>query len=391
MIEIRKVKLGECCEIISGSTPKTNVTEYWDGNILWATPKDLSKLGSKFISDTSKKITQAGYKSCSTQILPPRSVLCSSRAPIGYVAINTVEMCTNQGFKNLIPCSDKVLPEYLYYWLGSQKDYLQGLGNGATFKEISKTIISKVEIPLPSLRDQKRIVKMLDEVDILSQKRKQSIRFLDEYVNATFFSMFVKESEEKNITFVKLESLSLKITDGVHAKPNYTESGVPFISVKNITTTRLKFDDCKFISLTDHQNFTKRCKAELNDILYTKVGATYGRACVVDTENDFSLYVSVALIKPKKDVVDPIFLKAVLNSSYVKRQADKSVKGAGVPDLHLIEIKKLKVPLPDMKEQKKFAELVSGVEATKQKMFIQSEELEKKFQALMQKAFKGEL
>lgn len=281
--------------------------------------------------------------------------------------------------------------KYFKYVLRHSIEKMSQFTHGSTMKHIVRKDFLKHNIPLPSLEDQKRIVKMLDEVDILSQKRKQSIRFLDEYVNATFFSMFVKESEEKNIPFVKLESLSSKITDGVHAKPDYTESGVPFISVKNITTTRLKFDDCKFISLTDHQNFTKRCKAELNDILYTKVGATYGRACVVDTEKDFSLYVSVALIKPKKDVVDPIFLKAVLNSSYVKRQADKSVKGAGVPDLHLIEIKKFKVPLPDMKEQKKFAGLVSGVESTKQKMFIQSEELEKKFQALMQKAFKGEL
>lgn len=280
---------------------------------------------------------------------------------------------------------------YLYWFLFKYVEKLRELSIGGVIKYIKLNNLTDPIILIPSLEEQKRIVKILDEADALSQKRKQAIRLLDDYVNATFFSMFVENSEEKNIPFIKLESLSLKITDGVHARPKYTESGVPFISVKNITTTKLRFDDCKFVSLADHQSFTKRCKVEFDDILYTKVGATYGRACVVDTDKEFSLYVSVALIKPKKDLVDPVFLKAVLNSSYVKRQADKSVKGAGVPDLHLIEIKKFKIPLPNLKEQKKFAKLVSEVEIIKQRMFAQSEELGTQFQALMQKAFKGEL
>lgn len=281
--------------------------------------------------------------------------------------------------------------KYFKYILRHSIEKMSQFTHGSTMKHIVRKDFLKHKIPLPSLEDQKRIVKKLNEIDAIGQKRKQSIKLLTEYVNATFFSMFVDNSKEKNIPFVKLESLSSKITDGVHAKPKYTESGVPFISVKNITTTKLRFDGCKFVSSVDHQNFTKRCKAEFDDILYTKVGATYGRACVVDTDKEFSLYVSVALIKPKKELIDPVFLKAVLNSSYVKRQADKSVKGAGVPDLHLIEIKKFKIPLPDIKEQKKFAKLVSEVETIKQKMLAQSEELENQFQSLMQKAFNGEL
>lgn len=301
---------------------------------------------------------------------------------------NTSNLIVSTGFL-VLEVQNCWHPRFLFHYLASsffqkQKDRLS---IGATQKAINNEKFKKIFIPEISYEDQKRIVKILDEANTLRQKRKQAINLLDDYVNSTFFNMFVNNREEKNISLVNLEKLTSKITDGVHAKPQYTESGAPFISVKNITTTKLKFEDCKFISLVDHQNFTKRCKAEFDDILYTKVGATYGRACIVDIKKEFSLYVSVALIKPRKDLVDPIFLKAVLNSSYVKRQADKSVKGAGVPDLHLIEIKKFKIPLPSMEEQKKFSKLVLKSEILKQKMLVQSEEMEKQFQALMQKSF----
>lgn len=164
------MKLGECAEIHSGSTPRTNNPDFWDGDITWVTPKDLSKLKSKFISKTESKITQLGFDSCSTKLLPENSVLFSSRAPIGHVAINTIPMCTNQGFKSFVPKADLLDSQYLYYWLKANKEYLQDLGVGATFKEISKTVIANVEIPLPPLAEQRRIASILDQADELRQK-----------------------------------------------------------------------------------------------------------------------------------------------------------------------------------------------------------------------------
>jgi len=285
----------------------------------------------------------------------------------------------------------EIFPNYLGYFLKSNFKYLRDQCTGATIPHISKQTLTELQIPIPTFEDQKYLVKTLDQAESLIQKRKQVINLINDYIDSVFYEMFVRNPGNHNVHLTKLENLSLKITDGVHAKPKYTEEGIPFISVKNITTTKLKFDDCKFISLADHQKFTKICKSEIGDILYTKVGATYGRACVVDTKKDFSLYVSVALIKPDKSLIEPEFLKAVLNSSFVKRQADKSVKGAGVPDLHLIEIKKFIIPLPTMQEQKKFSLLVTDIELIKQKMFVQLDELENNFQSLIQKAFKGEL
>jgi type I restriction enzyme S subunit len=136
-----RASLGSCCEIVSGATPKTGVPEYWDGDVLWATPKDLSDLEGKYIHETPRKITQTGLRNCAASLLPAGSVLLSSRAPIGHVAINTNPMATNQGFKSLVPRHDRVDAGYLYYWLRANRSFLESLGNGATFKEVSKNVI----------------------------------------------------------------------------------------------------------------------------------------------------------------------------------------------------------------------------------------------------------
>ena len=138
-------KLSEVADVISGSTPKTTTPDFWNGDILWATPKDLSILEGKYLLSTASMITEAGYNSCSTRMIPPNSVLYSSRAPIGHIAINTVEVCTNQGFKSFVP-NELITTEYLYYALKYYTPQIQTLGRGATFKEVSKTSISNFEI-----------------------------------------------------------------------------------------------------------------------------------------------------------------------------------------------------------------------------------------------------
>lgn len=283
--------------------------------------------------------------------------------------------------------TNELLPEYLGRFLKSKSQYLRNRATGATIPHISGQVLVSLQIPILPLSDQEKIIHLLNEADNLCKKRTLSLQLLDEYIDSLFFLMFVKNREKRNVDLVKLENITTKITDGVHFKPVYTDSGVPFISVTNITNKKLDFSNCKFVSIEDHQKYILRCKPEYNDILYTKVGATYGRACVVDDDREFSLYVSVALIKPKLEIVNPIYLKAVLNSSFVKYQADKSVKGAGVPDLHLIEIKNFDIPLPNIDEQNEFASIVRNVDEVRQKMIDQLNRLELQFHSLMQRSF----
>lgn len=184
-------KLGEVCTIVSGSTPKTSVTSYWDGNIKWITPAELNE-DTFYIMDSVRHITEEGKEKTGLSYLPAGTVILSSRAPIGKTAIAGCEMCCNQGFKNLI-CSDAIYNEYLYFFLKSKTDYLNSLGRGATFKEISKSIVESIEIPLPEVNQQKEIAEKFKKLEQLISLRKQQLAKLDELVKARFVEMFGDE------------------------------------------------------------------------------------------------------------------------------------------------------------------------------------------------------
>lgn len=258
--------------------------------------------------------------------------------------------------------------------------------HGATMQHITKGKFDALQVPLPPLPIQKRIAEILDAADALRRKDQELLRKYDELAQAIFIDMF-----GSNSNVVKLDKITTKITDGVHAKPNYQEIGVPFLSVKNVTNRFLDFSDFKFITQADHETFIKRCNPEFEDILYTKVGATYGRAAIIDSKKEFSIYVSLALIKPDRSKVYPYYLNFVLNTDYVKMQADKKVKGAGVPDLHLVEIKDFDIPLPAYKDQLYFSNLIENINKHVSSLKEQIELSDNLFQVLLQQAFKGEL
>lgn len=181
-------RLGDICEIVSGTTPKSNVPEYWDGEINWVTPAELDD-DSRIIYESQRKITEQAVRDSSLKSFPSGTVLLSSRAPIGKVAIAGTEMYCNQGFKSLI-CSEKIYNKYLFWFLKGKTEYLNALGRGATFKEISKGIVENIEIPLPLISEQKHIAELLDGVSNLISLRKQQLAKLDELVKARFVEMF---------------------------------------------------------------------------------------------------------------------------------------------------------------------------------------------------------
>jgi len=159
------IKLGKITEIVTGTTPSTNDETNWDGKYLWITPAELND-DSFYVYDTNRKITDKGLASKSLRIMPVDTVLLSTRAPIGKTAIVGNPMTCNQGFKNFI-CGDNLNPIYLFSLLKFNKDYLNSIGTGTTFKEISKTTISNVEIPVPSINLQNEFAKFVQQIDKL--------------------------------------------------------------------------------------------------------------------------------------------------------------------------------------------------------------------------------
>lgn len=161
--------IGDVCQVISGGTPKTERDEYWGGSVVWVTPRDLSGLDDWVLDRTERTLTEEGLANCSATMLPAESVLLSSRAPIGLVAINSVPVCTNQGFKNLV-CGPEIDPWYLFAWCRLRTRFLQSLGHGATFKEVSKRVVEAVQIPLPPIGAQSAFRARMEALHALRQQ-----------------------------------------------------------------------------------------------------------------------------------------------------------------------------------------------------------------------------
>lgn len=172
-------KVEDVAEIVSGATPKTDNETYWDGDVNWVTPRELSGLESIYIAETERRITRQGLESCAASILPPGSVLFSSRAPIGHTAICTAPMVTNQGFKSLVPRRGALEPHFLLFWLRLRRSFLEGLGTGATFKEVSKAVVARVEICVPPLDLQSQFAHRVDALERIRSGQRVGLGKLD--------------------------------------------------------------------------------------------------------------------------------------------------------------------------------------------------------------------
>lgn len=204
-MEWKEVTLGEIGTIVGGATPSTKNTSFYDGNIPWLTPKDLSVNSNKYIFRGERNITEAGFKSCSCKMLPKGSVLFSSRAPIGYVAIAANDMCTNQGFKSVIP-NEETDSEFLYYLLKYNKDNIASQGSGTTFAEVSGKTMKDIEVVVPKEKeDQRRIASILSSFDRKIELNNKINSDLEEMAQAIFKNWFVDFEPFKDGKFVDSE------------------------------------------------------------------------------------------------------------------------------------------------------------------------------------------
>lgn len=204
-MEWKEVTLGEIGTIVGGATPSTKNTSFYDGNIPWLTPKDLSVNSNKYIFRGERNITEAGFKSCSCKMLPKGSVLFSSRAPIGYVAIAANDMCTNQGFKSVIP-NEETDSEFLYYLLKYNKDNIASQGSGTTFAEVSGKTMKDIEVVVPKEKEaQRRIASILSSLDRKIELNNKINADLEEMAQAIFKNWFVDFEPFKDGKFVDSE------------------------------------------------------------------------------------------------------------------------------------------------------------------------------------------
>ena len=381
-------KLGEVCTIVSGSTPKTSVTSYWDGNIKWITPAELNE-DTFYIMDSVRHITEEGKEKTGLSYLPTGTVILSSRAPIGKTAIAGCKMCCNQGFKNLI-CSDAIYNEYLYFFLKSKTDYLNSLGRGATFKEISKSIVENIEIPLPEVNHQKEIAEKFKKLEQLIFLRKQQLAKLDELVKARFVEMFgdlvvgdkIQTSKKKIGEIASVTKLAgFEFTKYIQ----YKEHGdIIMLRGLNCKQGKLILDDVKWIDRKT-SDLLPRSKLYYGDILMTYAG-TIGDVAMVDENDKYHLAPNVAKVSiNNKKAYNPIFLMYLFlySNDYIMRFASQVAQAS----INMEKIRNFEYYFPDVTFQNQFATFVERVDQQKQTVQQSLEKLELMKKALMQEYF----
>jgi type I restriction enzyme, S subunit len=284
--------------------------------------------------------------------------------------------------------SSKVLPDYLAHFLRSPA-FLAFATNVVAGAKMPRMVMSEFwayPVPLPPLEEQRRIAAILDQAETLRTQRRQALAHLDTLTQSLFLDMF---GEQTDFTLMPLDQVCELITDGTHYTPTYADEGVIFLSAKNVTSGRIDWGQIKHIPESLHRELHKRVAPKLGDVLMAKNGTT-GVAAIVDRDCTFDIYVSLALLRPSSKI-GSVFLHAALNSPLSKKQFNAALKGIGVPNLHLKDIRGAKIPVPPLALQQTFATRIQAIEALKATHRTALAQLDALFASLQQRAFAGEL
>jgi len=365
-MNMKRYRLGEICEIVSGSTPKTSIQEYWDGDIKWITPAEITD-DSYIITDTVRKITKLGVEKNGLSSFPAGTVILSSRAPIGKVAIAGCDMYCNQGFKNLI-CSKIINNKYLYWFLKGKKDYLNKLGRGATFKEISKQIVAEIEIELPSLEEQVLVANNLLNIKRVIDLKKKEIDLFDKLIKARFVEMFGDVYVNSKSWPIHRFSQHIKfLTSGSRGWAKYfTNAGEYFITIKNVKNCQISLNNVQHIAPPDNAE-AERTKVKEGDLLIS-ITADLGRTGVVSKEiANHGAYINQHLtcIRIDQTVLHPLYAAYFMESEAGKKQFQAKNQSAVKAGLNFDSINSLQIAVPPLSLQKEFVCFVTQIDKSK--------------------------
>lgn len=380
------VPLGELGEIVAGSTPDTNNQKYWGGDIAWITPADLTNHEGIYFTGNLRKITEEGYRSCSTKMLPAGSILFSSRAPIGHCAVTSFPLCTNQGFKSIIP-NERLDAVYGFFALKFFTPQIEALGRGATFAEVNKEIFENFAIPLPPLTEQKRIASLLARADRLRHLRRTAHELGESLLQSVFLEMFGDITRnEKGWKSQRLEELCDEITVG-YVGPmasEYTQSGVLFLRSQNIKPFRIDLNDVKYVSPEFHKKL-KKSAIHPGNVVVVRTGLA-GTAAVVPDNFPETNCSDLVIIRPSSKINNQ-YLTMLFNSTWGKGHVEGNAVGQIQQHFNIGSANEMKVPLPPLSLQEEFAGVVARVESLRKKMSEGERQVEGLFESLLAESF----
>lgn len=379
---IQKKKLGEIANISAGQGAPQGAENYSEEGTPFVKAGDLFYLVNGERECDIQKVSEEVAKNHRLKLYPKGTVLFAKSGMScmkGYVYATNAECYVVSHLACIMPFD--VDSKYLKYYFEYHKP--NQLVKDASYPSISLADIAEMPINVFDDQTEAKIVDNLDAVNSLIAKSKEELGLLDNIVKSRFVEMFgaIPESE-----FVTMESVCSLITDGTHQPPKFVDNGIPFLFVSNITTNELTYDADKFISSETYADLMKRTPVEIGDILLSTVGS-YGHPAVVKSDRKFSFQRHIAFLKPRRDVINSIYLHGVILTSDIQRQIDARVKGIAQKTLNLSEIRTLRFPLPPMKEQNRFAAFVAEVDKSKLAVKQSLEKLETLKKSLMQQYF----
>ena len=395
MAEWIECKISDIGTVVGGATPSTKKPEnYENGTIAWITPKDLSTFSGRYIQHGERNITETGLRSCSTELLPKNTVVFSSRAPIGYVAIAANDVCTNQGFKSVIP-NENTNPLFLYYLLKYNKDKIEGMGSGTTFKEVSGNTMKNIVVSVPTDKKvQERISSMLGSIDDKIEENERINNNLLQQLNAIFKHWFTDNPQLDSMSQVPLADLCLVVTKGTTPTTlgkSFVSEGINFIKAESILDSHA-IDKNKFAFIDEEtNNLLKRSIVCSGDIVFTIAG-TLGRFAIIDDSVlPANTNQAVAIIRADSKKVMPQYLYSFFLGNWHNDYYTKRIQQAVQANLSLGTIKSLPIPVLSDKAMTEYLGIISPLITMTKTNELEISKLEATRDALLPQLMSGQL
>jgi type I restriction enzyme, S subunit len=374
-------RLDAVCKIVMGQAPDGSAyNEAGEGLPLIAGAGDfggIHPLAKKFTSQITRT-SEVG------------DIILGIRATIGEKVLADAEYCLGRGVSGLRP-GPKLDVRFLWHWLTHIQPELSRKAKGATFKQVNKNDIGELEIELPSVAEQRRIAAILDKADALGAKKREVVSRVDELVQSMFIDMFGDPvGNPMGWPDASLGDLIESASDGPHISPQYVESGVPLLSTRHVRPGRISWQDLKYLSAEDAETQWKKCKPRRGDILYSK-GGTTGFAAAVRTDDEFAVWVHIALLRLNTKSVDTDWLEAMLNSNFCYRQSQELTHGIANRDLGLKRMTQIRMYRPPIALQREFSARVEKLRTLRSMHANSLRELDSLFLSLQHRAFNGTL
>lgn len=376
-------KLCELGDIVGGATPSTNRDDYYNGEIAWLTPKDLAGYNSRYISRGERSITMLGLRSCSAKILPKGSILFTSRAPIGYIAIAQNDICTNQGFKSIVPNADND-SMFLYYLLQYNKAKIEAMGSGTTFKEVSGAVMKNIEVLVPNLEEQKKISAILSSIDDKIELNNRINKNLEAQAQTIFNEWFFRRDTQNNwcvLGDIADINPSRKLSKGTVAR---------YIEMSNLASTTA------FPLGWEEKPYSGGVKFQNGDTLLARITPCLenGKGAYINFLQEGEIAfgsTEYIVITGKKGYCNEFFYFLIRYLDFQLYAAKSMTGSSGRQRVSADSIANYKMPIPSLELCEKFHEIAEQVMTSNCNRSLENRTLSKLRDTLLPKLMSGEI